>query len=130
MKKPGKRYAAEEGGEQSRPALLDVKEAEILLVKPIDLGIDLQDASPDGMLMGTWYAVKDNPGIYVSVVVPGGIAPEILRSYSNVVSGLDRVEAGELVYLVAFNLDRFDLKYALGTEHPKVNWLRIIFWIG
>jgi len=39
-----------------------------------------------------------------------------------VVSGLDSVEVGELVYLVGFDLDRFDLKYALGTEHPRVNW--------
>jgi len=39
-----------------------------------------------------------------------------------VVSGLDGVEAGQIVYLVAFDLDRFDLKYALGTDHPKVEW--------
>jgi hypothetical protein len=103
------------------PALLDTKEADHLL-KPVELGIEIQDPSPDGMVPGTWYAAKDDPGIYVSVMMPKGITPEILRSYRNVVSGLDSIEAGALVYLVAFDLDRFDLKYALGTEHPRVNW--------
>ncbi len=118
---------AEEGLPQKKmdngpgPALLDPKEADHL-VKPVDLGIEIQESSPDGMVPGTWYEAKDNPGIYVSVIVAKGIAPEILRSYRNVVSGLDTVEAGELVYLVAFDLDRFDLKYALGTDHPRVNW--------
>jgi len=35
---------------------------------------------------------------------------------------LDTVEASSLCYLVAFDLDRFDLGYALGTEHPSVEW--------
>ena len=37
-------------------------------------------------------------------------------------NNLDNVEASALCYLVAFDLDRFDLGYALGTEHPKVGW--------
>lgn len=103
------------------PASLDAGEAD-QLVKPADLGIEIQDSSPDGMVPGTWYPVKDNSGIYVSVIVPKGIAPEIMQSYRNVVSSLDRVEGAGLVYLVAFDLNEFDLKYALGTEHPRVNW--------
>ena len=31
-------------------------------------------------------------------------------------------KASALCYLVAFDLDRFDLAYALGTEHPAVDW--------
>jgi hypothetical protein len=118
---------AEEGLPQEKvdngpgPALLDRKEADHL-VRPPDLGVELQESIADGMVPGTWYAAKDNPGIYASVIVAKRIAPEILRSYRNVVSGLDSVEAGELVYLIAFDLDRFGLKYALGTDHPRVNW--------
>jgi hypothetical protein len=103
------------------PALLDPKKAN-RSVKPNDLGIEVQLSSANGMVLGSWYAAKDNPGIYVSVIVPEGIAPEILQSHRNVVSGLDSVEAGGLVYLVAFDLDQFDLKYAFGTEHPRVGW--------
>jgi hypothetical protein len=54
--------------------------------------------------------------------VADGIAPEILRSYRNVTGTLDSVQATALVYLVAFDLGQYDLKFALGTEHPRVNW--------
>jgi len=103
------------------PASLDPKKTN-RSVRPNGLGIEIQGASSDGMLLGSWYAVKGNPGIYVSVIVPEGITPEILHSFTKVVTGLDSIESGELVYLVAFDLDRFDLKYALGTEHPRVGW--------
>ena len=38
------------------------------------------------------------------------------------VNPLDSVERKGLVYLVAFDLGRFELKYVLGTVHPKVDW--------
>ena len=72
--------------------------------------------------MGAWYAAEDNPGIYVSVIQPDALAPEILRSYTHIVKSLDSVESTALVYLVAFDLDRFDLGFAIGTEHPRVDW--------
>jgi hypothetical protein len=108
-------------GDAPAPALVEAREADIL-VKPADLGIALQHPVERGIGPGTWHAVKDNPGIYVSVMAPKWIAPEIMRSYRNVVRGLDGVESSGLVYLVAFDLERFDLKYALGTDHPGVGW--------
>ena len=56
------------------------------------------------------------------MIVPGWIAPEIFRSYTQRVNSLDNVESGQLVYLIAFDLGRFDLHYALGTAHPGVGW--------
>ena len=103
------------------PALLDPRQPD-RIVKPTHLGIEIEEASTNGVALGAWNTVKDNPGIYVSVIVPSGIAPEILHSYKNVVSRLDTIEAAELVYLVAFDLEQFDLKYALGTRHPGVGW--------
>ncbi len=103
------------------PASLDSMQAS-RVVKPTHLGIEIGGSTANGVLLGAWYAVKDIPGIYVSLMVPNAIAPEILRSYRNVVSSLDRIEVSEMAYLVAFDLDRFDLKYALGTEHPRVGW--------
>ena len=50
------------------------------LMEPVDLGIQLEGAA-SGMLAGRWYAVKDNPGIFVSLIQPQAVAPEILRSY-------------------------------------------------
>ena len=129
------RRKAEEGGEskpvevllparaKDAPAagLMDPKQAN-RMVKPIDLGIEIEESGGQGMVPGSWYAAKDNPGIFVSVTVPEGIAPEIMRSYSHVVGNLESVERKGLVYLVAFDLGRFELKYALGTVHPKVDW--------
>lgn len=103
------------------PALVNQNEAG-RVVKAIDLGIDIEDSSANNMCPGAWYAAKDNPGIYVSVIVPDGIVPEILRSYPKRVSSLDSVESGQLVYLIAFDLKQFDLHYALGTVHPGVGW--------
>ncbi len=103
------------------PALLDPKKTN-RSVRPNDLGIEIQESILNGMVLGSWYAAKENPGIYVSVIVPDGIAPEILHSFTKVVNTLDSVEAGGLVYLVAFDLDQFNLKYALGTDHPRVEW--------
>ncbi len=86
------------------------------------LGIDLQEASSRGIIPGRWYAAKDNPGIYVSLIAPDLIDRDILASYRNTVSTLDKVESEALVYLIAFDLDRFDLKFSLGTNHPGVGW--------
>ena len=116
-----------EGGTQAETvngpvsALLDPKKTNET-VKAVDLGIEMEGSTSDRMVPGSWYAAKDNPNIYVSVIVPGWIAPEIFRSYTQRVSSLSNVESGQLVYLIAFDLGRFDLHYALGTVHPEVGW--------
>lgn len=86
------------------------------------LGIDLQEPTSQGIIPGRWYAAKDNPGVFVSLITPGLIAPDILRSYRGNASALDKVESEALVYLIAFDLDRFDVKFSRGTEHPGVGW--------
>ncbi len=105
------------------PALLDPARTG-RPVKPAGLGIALEshDATTNGMNPGAWYAAAGNPGIYVSIVQPSLIAPAILASYPRLVSRLDNVEATSLVYLIAFDADRFDVGFAPGTEHPQVNW--------
>jgi hypothetical protein len=92
------------------------------VVTPPDLGIVLASPPPQGMVLGAWYAAQDNPGVYVSVLQPNVIVPDILRSHPQTVNPLDNREATALVYLVAFDLDRFDLGFALGTDHPRVGW--------
>jgi hypothetical protein len=93
------------------------------LVMPENLGIALSDgAETKGMKPGAWYPALAMPGVYVSVLQPNFISPAILHGYKNLVAGLDQVEATSLCYLIAFDLDRFELGYALGTEHPAVGW--------
>jgi hypothetical protein len=92
-------------------------------IVPQEMGIALAKEGPEknGMLPGDWYPAA-NPGMWVSVIQPNMVAPAILQSYKTVVAGLDTVEASSLCYLIAFDLDRFDLEYMLGTRHPDVGW--------
>jgi hypothetical protein len=86
------------------------------------LGLAVKTSAHDGLRPGAWYSASDNPGIYVSLIEPGWIEPTILQSYKATVNPLDAVEASSLCYLVAFDLNRFDLGYALGTNQPAVGW--------
>jgi hypothetical protein len=108
-------------GARPFPAAIDSKYTNVV-VTPSDLGVPLDDADRAGMRLGVWYSASGNPGVYVSIIEPGLVAATILESNKATVNTLDRVEASALCYLVAFDLDRFDLAYALGTEHPAVNW--------
>lgn len=127
----GQLHAEEHGGPSTTsqraqallplPALIDAKYTD-RLVTPSGLGLALENREPNGMRPGTWYPASENPGIYVSLIEPDFIDAAILESYKARVNALDRVEASSLCYLVAFDLDRFDLAYALGTEHPAVGW--------
>jgi len=103
-----------------RPAAINPTYANQLIV-PAELGIQVEKTTA-GMLTGSWYSVRDNPGIYVSLIQPKAIAPEILASSPRLANPLDKVEAGALAYLVAFDLSRFEIGYAIGTEHPRVGW--------
>jgi hypothetical protein len=74
------------------------------------------------MVEGEWYAVRDLADVFVSVMTPTAIAPAILHDRNANVGELGAVEAAALVYLVAFELEHFDLHYELGTEHPRLGW--------
>ena len=103
------------------PALIASQYADRPLVSN-NLGIDVGGVQRTGMIPGAWYAARWNPGIYVSILQPNLIDPAILQTYKTAVNALDNVEASSLSYLMAFDLDQFELGYALGTEHPKVGW--------
>jgi len=84
------------------------------------IAFDLAGTDNGGMTAGAWYEVEDGPGIYASVMQPGMVAREVLD-----VSGanwLDGVESRADVYLVAFDMSRFDIGYERGTSHPGVEW--------
>jgi hypothetical protein len=103
------------------PARIDSKYADRVLTSG-NLGIELEGAERRGMTPGAWYAASGTPGVYVSILQPNLIDTTVLQSYKTRVNSLDNAEASALCYLVAFDLDRFEIGYALGTEHPKVGW--------
>ncbi len=112
---------SKDAGDLPLPASIDSKFTDRVL-ESYNLGIDLDGSGKTRMTPGVWYAARGNPGVYVSLLQPDLIDPAILQSYKTSVNTLDSVEASALVYLVAFDLDRFDLGFALGTDHPKVGW--------
>jgi len=92
-----------------------------LALAPQQLGLDL--AAPARELeVGEWYRVRDLPGVYLSVVVPEAIDSAFLSSRQAGVNSLDHVESKALVYMVAFDLQAFDLRFALGPDHPRLGW--------
>jgi hypothetical protein len=89
-------------------------------VTPEHLGVDVGQGS-GALDIGRWYPVRDAPGIYLSVFKPED-ADASVSVRRKTVNPLDAVEAGAADYLIAMNLGRFDLAFALGTDHPRVEW--------
>lgn len=108
-------------GDLPSPALVNAKYSDRLIASG-NLGITAMNAEKGGLRPGAWYAAMGNPGIYISLLQPNLIDPAILQSYKSRVSSLDSMEASSLCYLVALDLDQFDLAYALGTAYPGVGW--------
>lgn len=104
-----------------KAALIDPNRREQRMV-PTDLGVSLKRHLSGGVTPGRWYAVEENSGIYISLIQPNLIDPEVLKSHASIVKNLDTVEKTALVYLIAFDLDRFDVGFDAGTEHPRVDW--------
>ena len=88
-------------------------------IMPTNLGIDT--GSHGGYVPGNWYSVLGLQGVYVSVVQPRSVHNDY-GSNDGQQSWLDPVEAQALVFLVAFDTSRFELGFALGTEHPRLGW--------
>jgi hypothetical protein len=103
-----------------RPARLSSL-AEGKSLQGTDLGLSLAVA-PASQLVGRWYPVRDNPGVFAGTMQPSLAATEILAGHTDRVVRLDEVEAEALAYLVAFDLARFDVAFATGTDHPRLGW--------
>jgi len=89
--------------------------------RPSAFGLDVE-APGESFAPGQWYAVRDVPGAYASLLAPEDVSSGILRRPERSVNALDGSELRALVYLVAFDLQRFTLRFALGSEHPRVDW--------
>ncbi|PIE07031.1 MAG: hypothetical protein CSA74_09645 [Rhodobacterales bacterium] len=84
------------------------------------MGLPVEGAA-EGMQAGSWYKVEGSEGVFASVVQPGMVSDAVMRSGGHA-NGLDGVERGADVYLVAFDLSRYEIGYELGTDHPNLGW--------
>lgn len=90
-------------------------------ISPGSLAIDLATTGR-ALAPGTWYAVRGLDGVAVSMIAPHDLAADPGTIREPHVNALDPVEAQALVYLIAFDLARFDLHFVLGTDHPRLEW--------
>lgn len=103
------------------PAAL-LEEADGRRIEPSGLGLSVE-REPDGtMAPGRWYPVRGVPGVMISAIRPDMVAREIIEKQGSRINPLEPKEASALVYMVAFDLARLELGFALGTDHPRVNW--------
>jgi hypothetical protein len=103
------------------PPLVSPAATDRLLV-PVDLELGLDGEEAGRVAVGRWYPAQDNPGIFVTTLRPDLVSAEVIAEQKGRVAPLDPVESAALVYLVAFDLERFDLGFRLGTDHPRVGW--------
>ena len=61
------------------------------------------------------------PGVFVSAIQPRTISQDILQG-PGPVNALDSVEGKAVDYFIAFDLGLYGLGFALGTEHPRLDW--------
>lgn len=87
-----------------------------------NLGIRVD--APDGsdLALGQWIPARDVEDVFISLIAPKSIAPEILGGHRDRANALDSKESTALVYLIAFDLEHYALGFGLGTDHPQVDW--------
>ena len=104
-----------------------VEEGQIdLYLTPASLGI-ATDAADNRYYYGRWYKALNHPHVFVSVMKPTLVEQRIMDSYKDRVGVIgshdkDRRESDALVYLIAFDLSKFRFGYALGADHPRLDW--------
>ena len=103
------------------PAAIDAASATAVMPRG-ELGLELDVPAAELLAVGKWYPLRDEPGMFASVLEPRVIDKGILQGDRDVVNALGDVEANAVVYLIAFDLSKFDLGFALGTDHPRVGW--------
>lgn len=85
------------------------------------LDMALVGADPKQMGIGLWYPVSDLPGVFASTFQPRYIADAVLKGPGKV-NWLDGVESRATGYMVAFDMAQFGIGYAVGTDHPAMDW--------
>lgn len=91
-------------------------------VYPVNLGLPLLGADSGTVELGRWYEVEGSPGVYLAAIQPLAVDPTVSEGWGERVHPLDSVERSALVYLTAFDLDRFELAFDVGTDHPRAGW--------
>lgn len=96
---------------------------ETIYVNPQELGLSVvRPVASERLAVGRWYPLVGLDGIYLSALEPRLVAPDLVERQRGRTNPLDEVELSALVYVVAFSLDAYDVSFAVGTDHPRVDW--------
>ena len=90
-------------------------------IAPIGFGIALADPHQKHMIPGVWYPAAGLDGVFASAIQPRTISAEILKGPGNA-NRLDSIEGKAVAYMIAFDIDRYGIGFALGTDHPRLDW--------
>ncbi len=85
------------------------------------LDMAIEDGDPKKMAVGAWYRVTGLPGVFASTFQPRYIADAVMQGPGKA-NWLDGVESRATGYMIAFDMGRFDVGYAVGTDHPALGW--------
>lgn len=99
-------------------------EFQSVLIEAKALGMKLkQPAEEAGRVQpGRWYETTGVESVYVSSLQSAMVSKAIIDANPALMKGLDAVEKSAQAYLVAFDLSKFEVGFANGTEHPRLGW--------
>ncbi|HSF92081.1 MAG TPA: hypothetical protein VLA51_07725, partial [Paracoccaceae bacterium] len=110
------------GRENFGPGAAPITES--LTARPVistEFELKLSGSDPGRAAAGLWYPVQGATGIYASAYQPKFV-PKAIVNGPGKANWLDGTEASARVYLVGFDLSRFDVGFAVGTDNPGVGW--------
>ncbi|NRA45149.1 MAG: hypothetical protein HRU09_09365 [Oligoflexales bacterium] len=70
---------------------------------------------------GHWYQTHMHTGIYTGLFIPDLIHPNIKKANPRKVFPIIDDEKDKLIYLTAYDLSEFTLRYTVGTTEPPIN---------
>ncbi|MCA8868063.1 MAG: hypothetical protein KDA67_05390 [Rhodobacteraceae bacterium] len=103
-----------------QPALIEARYLD-QAITPYGFGIAMVDPKQKQMSPGVWYSAAGVDGVFVSAIQPRTISAEILNGPGSA-NRLDSIEGKAVDYLVAFDMTRYGVGFALGTDHPRLDW--------
>ncbi|MFK7872458.1 MAG: hypothetical protein AB8C84_04705 [Oligoflexales bacterium] len=83
------------------------------------LGISIQNEE-NSIKMGQWYESSMHKSIYISLYTADLVPKHLLKTYKNRVNNIHSEELSSLIYVTAYDLSKFSLKYSVGTEQPPI----------
>jgi hypothetical protein len=92
------------------------------VLTPLELGITFDGQPGQKLGIGKWYRAHDLPGVFVSSIKPDLVSADLKQIIKSQIQPLDGVESKAGEYLVAFSLNSLEAGFAMGSEHPGVDW--------